>query len=698
MLPHRPNERCLLAATILLLVAASGAWGQTGDLEAFLAGIGGPDGEARRAAFEAAAQYGAGAVAPLGQILAGEDRAAARAARLALEAIVAHAGRPGAEAEARAVSAALIELVRSDQPAAATRLEIPLLGLVGADEAVPALAELLGDPELGEPARQALQRIPGPLAAQALLDALETSDGTLQIGLIHALGNRRETVALPRLLELATDRNEPEAVRLAALDSLGRIGDARAEPVLADAARTGRAVERGTAVDAYLRLGAVLRLAGEEDRARSIYEHALQWTRETGRRIAALTGIEAIGDPRSLAAVLAGMGDVDPLFRDKAVRLVDALSGGHALRVMLEALQTARPRAKAGLLLAIARTGDAAAGPRLLAALQDPDERVQAATALGLGELLVAEAEAPLLALAESGAEGVRVPALNSYLRLLAQQLEQGRTPELLGKYNRALGLATRDEERRLALAGIAVLAAPSSLALVEPLTERAETADAALRAYVAIGQTVAGQGQAQEAERIFRAALARGAPRDLANQCIEGLRALGVAVDFAREAGFVTAFWLCGPFTGDALFGTAFPPEQGVDLTHPVTWNGKQLPWTYYRTNDIQGAVNLLPLMDPNQNVAAYACAEVTVPAAQDVTLKIGSDDGVVCWLNGQKVHANDTARPLQVDEDSAEARLQAGANKLLLKIAQGGGDWGFCLRLVDRQGKPIPCEQRTQ
>ena len=698
MLSCRPIARCLPAAVLVLVALAPSVLAQGTDLDGFLAGITGPDGEARRVAFEQAAQYGAETVVPLGQILGGQDRAAARAAHLALQAIVAHAGRPGAEAEAQAVSAALIGLLRSDQPTAAKRLEIPLLGLIGGDAAVPVLAELLADRELGEPARQALHRIPGPVAAQALLQALETTDGTLRTGIIYALGNRREVVAVPRLIELATARGEAEDVRLAALDALGRIGDARAETVLAEAARTARAAERRVAVDAYLRLADALVASGDEDTARVIYENALQWTHETGQRIAALAGIEAHGRPSSLPAVLAGMNDVDPLFRDRAVRLADRLSGGHALQAMLEALKTARPGAKAGLLLAIAHTGDAAAGPRLIEALADRDEEVQAAAAVGLGELLVADAEAPLLALAERGGEAVRVPALNSYLRLLAQQAAQGLTPELLSKYNHGLELATRDDERRTALLGIAAFGDPSSLALVEPLTLRPETAGVALSAYAAIGKTLAAQGNAPEAEHIFRAALGRGAPRDVANQCIEGLRALGVDVDVAREAGFVTAFWLCGPFTGDNLFGTTFPPEQGVDLTRAVASSGKELPWTYYRTNDIQGAVDLLPLMNPNQNAAAYAYAEVTVPAAQDVTLKIGSDDAVICWVNGQQVHANNAARPLQVDEDSADAHVQAGLNKLLLKITQGGGGWGFCVRLVDRQGNRIPFEQRTQ
>ena len=73
------------------------------------------------------------------------------------------------------------------------------------------------------------------------------------------------------------------------------------------------------------------------------------------------------------------------------------------------------------------------------------------------------------------------------------------------------------------------------------------------------------------------------------------------------------------------------------------------------------------------------------------DVKVKMGSDDGIVLWLNGKKLHANNTVRPATIDSDVVDARLEAGVNKILLKITQGGGEWEFLFRVTDRKDAPI-------
>jgi hypothetical protein len=79
-------------------------------------------------------------------------------------------------------------------------------------------------------------------------------------------------------------------------------------------------------------------------------------------------------------------------------------------------------------------------------------------------------------------------------------------------------------------------------------------------------------------------------------------------------------------------------------------------------------------------------------------VLLKTGSDDGMKCWLNGKVVHAYANPRSLTVDEDSVEAQLAAGVNRILVKVANGGGGWVCCLRITDRDGRPLAFEQREE
>jgi hypothetical protein len=68
-----------------------------------------------------------------------------------------------------------------------------------------------------------------------------------------------------------------------------------------------------------------------------------------------------------------------------------------------------------------------------------------------------------------------------------------------------------------------------------------------------------------------------------------------------------------------------------------------------------------------------------------------MGSDDGIACWVNGRRIHLVNAARGLTVDQDAVKARIEAGRNKILLKISNGGGDWGFAFRITDPEGKPL-------
>jgi len=66
------------------------------------------------------------------------------------------------------------------------------LAHLGAADAVPALAALLGDEQLSDYARSALESIPSPVAGAALLTALPRIEGRLLAGVIDSFGVRRE--------------------------------------------------------------------------------------------------------------------------------------------------------------------------------------------------------------------------------------------------------------------------------------------------------------------------------------------------------------------------------------------------------------------------------------------------------------------------------------------------------------------------
>jgi hypothetical protein len=94
--------------------------------------------------------------------------------------------------------------------------------------------------------------------------------------------------------------------------------------------------------------------------------------------------------------------------------------------------------------------------------------------------------------------------------------------------------------------------------------------------------------------------------------------------------------------------------------------------------------------------NVGAYLYAEVTSDVARDVIFKIGSDDDVFVWLNGKQIHRNPVDRGWTVDQDQIPTRLEAGVNRILVKVLQGGGQWAVSVRITDKSGRPLRLEQR--
>ncbi len=61
------------------------------------------------------------------------------------------------------------------------------------------------------------------------------------------------------------------------------------------------------------------------------------------------------------------------------------------------------------------------------------------------------------------------------------------------------------------------------------------------------------------------------------------------------------------------------------------------------------------------------------------DVTMRVGSDDSVKVWLNGEVVHKNPVDRSTGGYEDSFQVNLKQGDNLLLVKVSQSWGNWGM-------------------
>lgn len=161
-----------------------------------------------------------------------------------------------------------------------------------------------------------------------------------------------------------------------------------------------------------------------------------------------------------------------------------------------------------------------------------------------------------------------------------------------------------------------------------------------------------------------------------------------------------IPCYWVIGPFDnkGEGTVDTAQTVEaETFDANKTYAGkDGKKIHWAKAERAATLGlereyAVDLVKLYG-GQNVSAYALVWVIAPRETEAELALGSDDGVVAWLNGKRVHAALENRGYQSRGDRAAVTLKAGANKLLLRITQTWGGWKFGAHIEGKDGGPLP------
>jgi HEAT repeat protein len=510
---------------------------------------------------------------------------------------------------------------------------------------------------------------------------------------------RRRQEALT-LYQSAFQQATRDAERLAALAGLGRVGDEAAVPVLTAAIEKGSEPVKAAALQAYLAVAAAGLERRDTRRALALYQDALKLATRDAERIAALTGLGRAGSAEAIPAIRPFITQGTPRVQVTAALALHQIPGPEATRALADALPDAPPPARVALLRALGERRDPETVPALLAVARDADEEVRVAALQALGGVPTVEAVPTLLEALEKGSERVKVAAVDAYLRVGDAQLGQGQKQEALAIYHRAFDMAVNDAQRVAALAGIGRAGSAESLPRLEPLLDQAAgpVREAAINATIAIADQLFAANQREEATRAYQRIFAV-VPGDQRALHVGGrLRALGVKMELVSQGGVVSYWWLIGPFPSpnEAAWGREFFPEKEVDLAKEYDFEGRKLLWQPYHTADGDGIVNLDSLFKPNDYVLCYAYAEVTVEQEQDVFLKMGSDDGIVCWVNGEKVHEKLVPRGLRVDEDNVPAHLKVGSNALLLKIIEIGGGWNVCLRITDANDQPLGFKMR--
>jgi len=156
---------------------------------------------------------------------------------------------------------------------------------------------------------------------------------------------------------------------------------------------------------------------------------------------------------------------------------------------------------------------------------------------------------------------------------------------------------------------------------------------------------------------------------------------------------GFLRNWRIIGPFDNEANsgFALAYGPEKEIDPNKSYAGRGAQVAWRKLEHFTSSGLVNLAGVMYPNDQVLAYALTYVRVPVRTEAVLRFGVEQAVRLWVNDRLLLADDQDKGFTFDQFAVPVVLQAGWNKVLLKVCRHGGEWRLGLRLTDRDGNPL-------
>ena len=150
-------------------------------------------------------------------------------------------------------------------------------------------------------------------------------------------------------------------------------------------------------------------------------------------------------------------------------------------------------------------------------------------------------------------------------------------------------------------------------------------------------------------------------------------------------------AWHIVGPFPNDNMegFETVYPPEteRGFNFRRKYDGVSGKVTWQKPPPKGCPDGeyVNLNLCFKPNDAVCAYAATTIISDSERKVRILTGSDDTITLWLNGEKVLSKKVFRPAAKAQETTDVTLRKGQNRVLIKICEGGGGWGFYFQVVD-------------
>lgn len=261
---------------------------------------------------------------------------------------------------------------------------------------------------------------------------------------------------------------------------------------------------------------------------------------------------------------------------------------------------------------------------------------------------------------------------------------------------------------RRLALEVLDELKPGSSGPLIAGWLADPEFRHDAVAQLIKEGDALVKKNDKEQSLVVYRKAFAACRDVPQAQELARKLKELGDNVSLATHLGFLTDWYVIGPFDAHQQkgFKTVYPPEQKVDLAAELPGKSGMIKWKRLQVREATGGaparvalVNLVEPLGVVEDGVAYAYTAITVDKPLEVEFRGAADDNLSVFVNGKREFGFEEYRNgVRLDRHRFRARLKAGENAILVKICQAPVDqnlnepnWEFLLRVVDETGKGI-------
>lgn len=190
-----------------------------------------------------------------------------------------------------------------------------------------------------------------------------------------------------------------------------------------------------------------------------------------------------------------------------------------------------------------------------------------------------------------------------------------------------------------------------------------------------------ANQNKAQSMEMMYRLFLA-----DLYKKAdeLENFRQEQKMVGVPSEKTWM----VIGPFDYNDGFRKSYPPEKKIKLNKTYSEKSWQVNWQHANDEMEDGYINFKENFKKNIWKVAYGLIYIDSPIEQEVQFRFGTDEGSKVWLNDREIWKLNRSSDAIFDAYKRTVKLNKGMNKVLIKVCNTYGNWGFFFRVTDDKG----------